>query len=45
MGRALPKLLTYHDISTEQMSAKIDVSNSSLAQFMPLDLHMEIARE
>ncbi|CAD6342530.1 unnamed protein product [Miscanthus lutarioriparius] len=40
---SLPKSLTYHDISTEQISAKIDISSSSSsAQFLPLDLHMDI---
>ncbi|XP_066353315.1 uncharacterized protein [Miscanthus floridulus] len=40
---SLPKSLTYHDISNEQISAKIDISSSSSsAQFLPLDLHMDI---
>ncbi|CAD6266183.1 unnamed protein product [Miscanthus lutarioriparius] len=40
---SLPKSLTYHDISIEQISAKIDISSSSSsAQFLPLDLHMDI---
>ncbi|CAD6341591.1 unnamed protein product [Miscanthus lutarioriparius] len=40
---SLPKSLTYHDISIEQISAKIDMSSSSSsAQFLPLDLHMDI---
>ncbi|KXG24440.1 uncharacterized protein LOC110436809 [Sorghum bicolor] len=40
---SLPNSLTYHDISIEQISAKIDSSSSSSTQFIPLDLHMEIA--
>jgi len=40
---SLPKSLTYHDISIEQISAKIDISSSSSSeQFLPLDLHMDI---
>ncbi|CAD6342526.1 unnamed protein product, partial [Miscanthus lutarioriparius] len=40
---SMPKSLTYHDISIEQISAKIDISSSSSsAQFLPLDLHMDI---
>ncbi|CAL5004054.1 unnamed protein product [Urochloa decumbens] len=40
----LPKSSAYHDISIEQITAKIDgSSSSSLTQFSPLDVHMEIS--
>ncbi|CAO2205757.1 unnamed protein product [Urochloa humidicola] len=41
----LPKSPAYHDISIEQITAKIDgsSSSSSSAQFPPLDVHMEIS--
>ncbi|CAD6342550.1 unnamed protein product [Miscanthus lutarioriparius] len=40
---SLPKSLTYHDISIEQISAEIDISSSSSSeQFLPLDLNMDI---
>ncbi|CAL5008444.1 unnamed protein product [Urochloa decumbens] len=38
----LPKSSAYHDISIEQITAKIDGSSSS-AQFPPLNVHMEIS--
>jgi hypothetical protein len=39
---SLPKSLTYHDVSLEQITEKINVSSSISTQFTPLDLHMEI---